>query len=234
MASFAAEVRYVRIGLVGGTGDLGAGLALRLSKEHNVVIGSRSPERARRKANEYRRAAASFYRGSMNGTLTGGSNVDAVRDAELVVLTVEASSIEKFISESSGWNWEGRVLLSPVVRMEKNEQTFVYKPFRSRGVAISAAEYIQRSIPGCRVLSALHLVPAAKLRRLEASLEYDVPVAGPIDLFEFLRSAFGVIEGLRFLYAGPLPVSYQIESALPLLLNIASKNGISYPGIRVV
>jgi predicted dinucleotide-binding enzyme len=57
-------VSHVRIGLLGGTGDMGRGLAIRWVIRHNVLIGSRMPEKAERRAEELNNLARGFYKGA--------------------------------------------------------------------------------------------------------------------------------------------------------------------------
>ena len=83
----------MRIGIVGGTGKEGLGLGLRWAQAgHDVIIGSRDPERARAKAAELA-AAASGRR------IEGMSNRDAAATAEVVVLTVPATGLAATLPE---------------------------------------------------------------------------------------------------------------------------------------
>src|SRR5262245_12627365 len=75
----------MRIGLIGGTGREGRGLAMRWARAgHEVAVGSRDPERARARAEELRAAG--------HGPIAGGSNEEAVQGADVVVLTVPYSA----------------------------------------------------------------------------------------------------------------------------------------------
>src|SRR4051812_45556226 len=74
----------MRIGIVGGTGREGQGLALRWARAgHDILVGSRDGERARAKAAEF--AAG---KGEQGGSITGGSNEEVARGGEVVLLTV--------------------------------------------------------------------------------------------------------------------------------------------------
>ena len=63
----------MNIGIIGGTGGMGKGFAIRWCKDHNVVIGSRDVERANTSAQEYTQLAKEAY-GEINGNITGTDN----------------------------------------------------------------------------------------------------------------------------------------------------------------
>ncbi|MDM7933852.1 MAG: NADPH-dependent F420 reductase, partial [Methanothrix sp.] len=88
---------------------------------------------------------------------------------------------------------------------------------------------------GTRIASAFHTIGAAALQDMERELEADVMVCSDdqeaLDLvFELTRQ----IKSLRPLDAGPLEASSMVESLTPMLLNLAKRNRIRDPGIRVV
>ncbi len=64
----------MKIGIIGGTGGMGKGFALRWSQNHNVIIGSRDAVRASDSAKEYTNLAKESF-GQINGTITGNDNV---------------------------------------------------------------------------------------------------------------------------------------------------------------
>jgi len=223
------------VAVLGGTGRLGKGLALRLLKEHDVTIGSRVKERALDAVKEVKARAESLYKHSgYKGEIKGQLNSDAAKENKIIILAIEADQLYDFLSASKDYEWRDKIVLSPVTRMKKTDDVFEYYPFDIDGTKVSAAEYIQHKLHDAEVISALHLVPASALWSLKELPSLDVPAAGKEDVFRRISKMFEAIGNLRFLYAGPLQVSYLIESALPLLLNIATRNDFKNAGIRVV
>jgi predicted dinucleotide-binding enzyme len=82
----------MRIGILGGTGNMGSGLALRLSLKHEVTVGSRSVEKAKEAARELGAKALGFYESAMRGSIKGTLNEDAVEGREIIIETLPASA----------------------------------------------------------------------------------------------------------------------------------------------
>jgi predicted dinucleotide-binding enzyme len=83
----------LKIGVIGGTGDMGRGLSVRLSLRHEVLIGSRSLERASTTANNLNNYSKGFYGGDMKGIIKGTLNEEAIKEAELVIISRARVSI---------------------------------------------------------------------------------------------------------------------------------------------
>jgi NADPH-dependent F420 reductase len=224
-----------KIAILGGTGSLGKGLALRLIRDNDVTIGSRVKEKALTAAKEIKARAEVLYKSSgYRGMIRGEVNSYAVKENEFIILAIKAEQIDDFLKDAENYAWSDKTVLSPVTRMKKVKDVFDYYPFNIDGKRVSAAEYIQQKLNNATVVSALQLVPASALWSIKDMQQYDVPAAGEKDAFNLTIKAFAGINSLKFLYAGPLQVSYLIESTLPLLLNLAIRNGFKNPGIRVV
>lgn len=209
-----------KIAIVGGTGDLGLGLAVRLAPVHLVMIGSRDHSRA---AEAARRAS------SVSGAkVEGATNAVAVESAEVAILAIpDLPSDEALLLLKPGV--QGKLVISPVVPM-------VFKDglFQSAGGAVSAAEKVA-SMLQTRVAAAFHTVPAARLLDVPAPLGYDVLVAA--ESREVFAEAAGIVSsipGLRPLYAGPLLASRTLEALTPTLLNTGKLNKIRTPSIKIV
>ena len=69
----------MKIGIIGGTGGMGKGFALRWSKNHEVIIGSRDAERAASSATEYTNLAKEAF-GEINGNISGNDNVSVAKE----------------------------------------------------------------------------------------------------------------------------------------------------------
>ncbi len=218
----------MKIAILGGTGDLGKGLALRWSHSHEVIVGSRSAEKARRLAEEYEREAKAFWR---EANITGLENERAIREADVVVISIPHEHVPGYLEKVGPLFEEGQVVISPIVPFERKGDVFVYTPYEG---GLSAAELIARKVAS-PVVSAFHTVPAKKLAKLDKALDYDVLLAS--DDEEAAKKVAGLISeirDLRPLYAGPLRLSYHIEALLPVILNVGMRNGIRSPSIKVV
>jgi NADPH-dependent F420 reductase len=225
----------LRIGLFGGTGGLGGGLAMRLSRHHEVVIGSRDAVRAESVAKELAKRVSFQYGEAVAGRLSGSSNEAVVDGCDPVVIAVPAATLEEFLGLAKRFRWRGQTVISPVTRFEREGGAFVYRPFQSSGKAVSAAELAQATLgPAAKVVAGLHSVPAARLADLKDPLGFDVPLAGEKAGALAVAEILSGVEGLRPLYAGPLSVSSSLEALTPLLLNISMRNKIKEPGFRVV
>ena len=81
----------MKVGIIGGTGGMGKGFAIRWCKDHNVVIGSRDAERASVSAQEYTQLAKEAY-GEINGNITGTDNASVAKEADVLVLSIPYAS----------------------------------------------------------------------------------------------------------------------------------------------
>jgi len=217
----------MRIALLGGTGNIGEGLALRWAPRHDVVIGSRSAEKAAE--------AAIFCREllSQKGLaceLRGQENIQAIAECDVVVLALQyqfAISTAVAIKDSLSPN---AIVVSPVVPMTKNG-FLRYSPPARYG---SAALEIQDILPRNEVVSAFHTTPAARLMDLKDKLGLDVLVCGSERPKQIVMALVKDIEGLSPFDAGPLEASFMVESITPLLINISARNQIKDTSIRVI
>ena len=88
----------MKIGIIGGTGGMGKGFALRFCKKHQVIIGSRDAERAKTAADEYSGLAKDAY-GNINGTITGKDNHSVANESEVLILSIPYENIDTTCSE---------------------------------------------------------------------------------------------------------------------------------------
>ncbi len=221
----------MKVAILGGTGDLGKGLALRLAESFDVIIGSRDAEKAKSIAEQYK----AEYREKMAATpnITGMQNNDAVKAGDYIIISIPYEVLQQFLD---GLTVEAtRTIIVPVVPMKKAKEGFSYVPYVVDGHQLSAAELVSLRTGSQNVVSAFHTVPAMKLADLSQSLDYDVMVAA--DNKQLYESAAGVvrsIRGLKPIYAGKLYVSRYLEPLTPLLLNIAINNKLHAPSIKIV
>jgi len=217
---------------------MGSGLAIRWANEHEILIGSRSIEKAKRIAKRLGNLARGFYQAEMEGEIKGVVNADAAREAEVIVVTLPPEATISALKGLVEHMHAGQIVVSTVVPMKRRKGLFYFTPL-TEGEAIqevrSAAETVQDIVKPVPVVSAFQTVPAAYLKNIDAVLNLDVLIAGDDDLAIALVSKLvRAIPNLRPLRVGPLENSKWIESITPLLLNAAILNGLHDPSIRIV
>ena len=228
------------IALLGGTGDIGEGLALRLAADtsHAVVIGSRDVEKAEASAESYTETLAGLGGGHDNDhghghdhTVVGLENAAAAARCEVVILAVPPYHVGDTIESVAAALDPGDILVSPATGMKRDEDGFHYhKPGAGSVTQIAAGA----APDGVAVIGAFHNLAAGRLADLEAELGIDTLVIG--DDAEAKQTVIDLadeIEGLRALDAGGLANAPEIEGVTPLLINVASNNdGLHDLGIR--
>ncbi len=221
----------MRIGIIGGTGDMGQGLALRWAPNHDIAIGSRDAGKAESVAKEYYDKAISYYR-NINGSIRGDENLRLVTYCDAIVLCIPYESINTLESIKENVKKDS-IVICPIVPMSKDSNGFIYPPMHEH--RYSAAEQVRSILPDTRVVAALHTISDVKLRRLDTVIESDVLICSDDkNAAEQTSLLIKEIRSLRPLYVGPLSLSYQIEVVTPLLLNVAKRNGLKNPGIKIL
>jgi len=220
----------MRIALLGGTGDIGQGLALRWAydSDHEVVLGSRDPERARGKAEEYETELDSLGR---ERKVTGFANEMAADRADVVVLAVPAYHLTDTVEAVADRLDEETVLVTPAVGMGRDDDGFHYNPPPAGSVTALAVDAAPDDVP---VVGAFHNLAAGRLADLSADLDWDTPVfADDEDAKETVMRLADDIAGLRPLDAGGLANAPEVESLTPLLINLARENdGLHDLGVK--
>jgi NADPH-dependent F420 reductase len=220
----------MQIALLGGTGDIGEGLALRLAYDttHDVVVGSRKAEKAETKAEEYETELSS--RG-MDVDVGHAANPEAAAGADVVVLSIPAYHLADTVESVADHLADGAVLVSPAVGMKREDEGMRYNPPGPGSVTQLAAEAAPEGVP---VVGAFHNLAAGKLANLDAELDWDVPIVGDDgDAVTTVADVTRGIEGLRPLEAGGLANAAEVESLTPLLINLAANNdGLHDLGVR--
>lgn len=202
------------IPIVGGTGALGAGLALRWAKAGRpVVLGSRSAERAAEAAAKLREAVP-------GAEVEGLLNEDAAKCAEVVFLTVPFRAQSENLNNLREALQPGQILVDCTVPLAAAVSG---KATRTLGVwQGSAAQQAQEMVPdGVTVVAALHTVGAPSLGDPEAGLDEDVLVCGDRKADKArVAHLIELIPGLRAVNAGPLETARIVEQLTPLLISV--------------
>jgi len=220
----------MRIALLGGTGDIGQGLALRWAydSDHEVIIGSRDPEKARNKAEEYETELDSRGR---EVTVNGFENAMAADRADVVVLAVPPYHVGDTVDDVADKLDDDTILVSPAVGMKGDEDGMHYHEPSAGSVTALAA----RAAPDVvSVVGAFHNLSADRLANLDNELDVDtLLVADDDDAKDIVHRLADEIEGLRPLDAGPIANAAEVKAVTPLLINVARYNdGLHDVGVR--
>ena len=214
------------VAIIGGTGALGFGMALRLGRAGvPILIGSRAAERAQEAAS---RAASAVPEASFQGRV----NEEAAQGAAAVLLTVPFRNQSENLNNLKAVLQPGQLLIDATVPLAA---AVGGRATRVLGVpqgsaALQAAEMAPE---GVRVVSALHTVSAATLSDLDAELDEDVLICG--DSREDKREAaelIGLVPGLRCVDCGRLEVSRITESLTALVISINARYK-AHAGVRI-
>ncbi len=214
------------IPILGGTGALGYGLALRWARAGvPIVIGSRDANRAEEAAGK---VAASVE----GATVEGLENGEAAARGPIAFLTVPFRAQSETLNNLRGALAEGQILVDCTVPLAAAVSG---KATRSLGVwQGSAAQQAQEMVPdGVTVVSALHSVSAPVLSDLEAEMDEDVLVCGDRKADKArVAELIGAIDGLRPVNAGALEMARIVEQLTPLLISINVRHK-THAGIKI-
>lgn len=201
------------IGILGGTGPHGRGIALRLREAgFDVLIGSRDATRALRVVDELPVA-----RSATAGTIEGARNEDVAARGEIVIVTTPWDGF-KGLADGVAGALAGKVAISCANPLRFEGGGPVPMRLEQGG---SAAELLQRLCPDARVVSGFQNVSAVKLGDLDTALEGDVLLCGDDeDAITSATELVDAIDGLRALNAGPLRLSGITEDLTVLLVSI--------------
>jgi NADPH-dependent F420 reductase len=220
----------MKIALLGGTGDIGQGLALRWAydTDHTVIVGSRDASRAANSADEYETELDS--RG-VDVAIEGYENPEAAARADVVVTAVPPYHVSDTVDAVADALDEDTVLVSPAVGMKSDEAGLHYHKPGAGSVTAVAASAAPDHTP---VVGAFHNLAADRLANLDVDLDVDTLLVGDdADAKETVAALADAIEGLRPLDAGPLANAAEVESVTPLLINIARYNdGMHDVGVK--
>ena len=226
-------MKVMKVGIIGGTGGMGKGFALRWSKNNDVIVGSRDASRASDSAEEYTNLAKESF-GEINGTISGNDNISVAKESDVLVLSIPYENIDSVCSEILPEIKESCVIVSPIVPMVKTDVGFEFLPIKE-GKPYSyqlVSKYLKDK---SKLVSAFHVISEKKLVNPTLELDYDIFVCGDDkDSVEVVNGLINEIKGLRPIYLGPGELSYMAEIATPLLLNAMIKNKIKNPGIKII
>lgn len=211
------------VGVIGGTGQLGAALARRLAKAgRKVIIGSRDPSKAAATAE-----ALCTDLGLAVGALGAGSNIEAAAGAEIVIVAVPFASQESTLRDIAA-HVAGKIVIDTTVPLVPPKVMRVQLP-----PAGSAAQTAQRILgESVRLVAAFHNVAAHKLAT-DAEIECDVLVFGDEPAARSEGIALVEACGLRGLHGGVLGNAAAAEALTSILIFLNKTYAIDGAGIRI-
>lgn len=212
------DVSGLSIGILGGTGDQGKGLARRFALAgHRVLIGSRSEQRAQDAA------------GDIGAGASGGANAAVAAEADIVIVAVPYEG-HKALLESLRAELAGKIVVDCVNPLGFDKQGAYALPVEEGSAAQQAAAVLAES----RVVAAFHHVSAVLLMDPAVEkVDLDVLVLGDDrEATDTVQALAEVIPGVRGVYGGRLRNSHQIEA---LTANIISVNRRykAHAGLRI-
>lgn len=205
-----ADVREV-IGIVGGTGPQGRGLAARWARAGHVVhVGSRTMEKAQAAVDDV------LERAGADAAVTAGTNDQVASAAEIVVVALpyeaQTAALPPLASACAG-----KVVCNVVNPMVFDE----LGPTAVRVEAGSAAEECQQLLPEARVVSGFHDVSSRRLLRVAERIDTHVLICGDDEEAAHRVSHLASrIDGMWGVYCGPLRMSEYVENITPLILMV--------------
>lgn len=217
----------MHIAVIGGTGEEGFGLALRLGKAgRHVVIGSRSAEKGAASAEKARELLG-------GGEVDGTTNQAAADEADLVFVTVPyagQADIYRSIKDNVA---PGRIVVdctSPLATAVGGRAWQVVRPWHG-----SAAEQAKALLdPAVRMVAAFHTVPGGQLQDLSVPMDSDVFVCGKdADAKATVGELVESIPNLRWVDAGDLSMARIAETMTALLISVNRAYKIHDAGFRV-
>ncbi|MFF4155704.1 NADPH-dependent F420 reductase [Streptomyces sp. NPDC001678] len=212
------DVSGLVVGVLGGTGDQGRGLAYRLAKAgQRVIIGSRAAERAQAAAEE------------LGLGIEGLDNAECARRSDIVIVAVPWEGHGKTL-EALREDLAGKLVVDCVNPLGFDKQgAYALKPEEG-----SAAQQAAALLPESRVTAAFHHLSAVLLSDPEvAEIDTDVMVLGEKRAdTDIVQALAGRIPGMRGVYAGRLRNAHQVESLVANLIS-ANRRYKAHAGLRV-
>jgi NADPH-dependent F420 reductase len=218
------------VGVLGGTGPQGRGLAVRLAAAgQSVLLGSRDAARAAEVAGQVAERAGPATAEGATVAVRGGSNVDVAGAADLVVVAVPFDGHADTVAALAG-PLAGKVVVDCVVPMGWDELGAYVLDVPEGSVAQQAAALL----PDSRVVGAFHHLSAVLLEDLSRpTLDGDVMVVGDDrEATDLVQALAGRLPGMRGIYAGRLRNARQVEALTVNLVSVNRRYKV-HAGVRV-
>ncbi|WP_232807354.1 NADPH-dependent F420 reductase [Geodermatophilus chilensis] len=228
-ADHRVDVSGLVVGVLGGTGPQGRGLAVRLAATgQRVLLGSREADRAAETATGVAERAATVANAGTEVSVRGGSNTDVAGAADLVIVAVPFTGHADTLAGLAA-PLAGKVVVDCVVPMAFDERGAYVLDVPEGSVAQQAAALL----PDSSVVGAFHHLSAVLLEDLAHTLEGDVMVVGDDrTATDTVQALADRLPGMRGVYAGRLRNARQVEA---LTINLVSINRRykAHAGVRI-
>lgn len=223
----------MKIGIIGGTGGMGKGFAIRWCSNHDILIGSRNATRAAQASQEYADLATKEY-GSTKGHVAGSDNLAVAKESDVLVLSIPYENIDSTCSQLLPNIKNSCIVISPIVPLTKTEAGFELISFIEKKP--SAFELVQKYMKDkSNLVSAFHTISEKKLMDPKLILDSDIFVCGDKEnALSVVNGLIKEIKNLRPILLGPGSLSYLAETATPILINAMIKNKMKNPGIKII
>ena len=217
-----SDVSTLVLAVLGGTGEQGRGLARRFALAgHEVIIGSRSAERAQQAATELGTA--------LGGPVSGSANADAAARADVVIVAVPWDGHKELLQD-----------LAPLLAGKVVGDCVNPRGFDTPGACAlpveegSAAEQAASVLPESKVVGAFHHVSAVLLLdEAVDTIDTDILVLGDDrEATDLVQELVAQIPGMRGVYAGRLRNAHQVEALTANLISV-NRRYKSHAGLRV-
>jgi NADPH-dependent F420 reductase len=206
----------------GGTGKEGSALAKRWALNgYKVIIGSRSAEKAQAAVVEMNAELGGDY-------LTGMANEDAVKAADIVVLSVPYDAHKDTLSALKP-HLAGKILVDLTVPLKPPAVRTVFIP-EGKAAALEAQALLGEDV---KVIAAFQNVSAEKLKDPDGFVDCDVLICGDDETAKAEVIELAKASGMRGIDAGKLGNAVAVEALTPVLLYINKKYGVKGSGIRI-
>ncbi len=210
------------IAILGGTGDLGTGLAIRWSKAgHKIVIGSRTLEKAQT-------AVDALHKISPDTPAVAMENLDAAAAGDIVVLTVPAEhqiSTLDYVKD----HLQGKILIDVTVPLVPPKVGTVQLPAEG-SAGKRAQDFLGEEV---MVVTAYQNI-AAHLLQQDVEIECDVLVSGNKKAAREKVIELSKAAGMTALHAGPIANSAAAEALTSILIQINRSGIVSHSGIKII
>jgi 8-hydroxy-5-deazaflavin:NADPH oxidoreductase len=220
------NINELKVGLIGGTGEEGRGLALRWAMAGaQVVIGSRAIEKAKAAADELNRIIG-------GSRISYALNKDAIANSDFVLLTVPFQHAVSTLESHAEDFREGSMLIDITVPVSFERGRALYAELPEG----SASEHLRIRLPdNIPLVAAFKTEPAHLLAEIHEPLDCDVFVASDSkDAKARVMEAIRFIEGLRPVDAGTLASARTLERMTVLAIGINRRYKIKTARYRIV
>ncbi len=211
-----------KIAILGATGKLGKGLALRFGTAgHPLVFGTREIEKGKQ--------AAELLSAQLNNvSIEVEDYAKAAQAADIIIVSVPYSAQSWVIDEIRN-HVSGKIVITAIVAFDPTHRGEIHLPLTGSS-AITLQHELGKDV---HVISAFENIAASLLKDLNSKIDCDILVCG--NNMEICDTVIKLINeiGLHGIYAGKLVNSVAVESLTTLLIAINQHYKVKNAGIRI-